>query len=60
MSINKEKEKSAEKKDDSEEKELEKYAVACKCVHGQRPKDVDMTKLADGTHRCPHCGRRHG
>ena len=57
MSTNKESEKSA-KRDDSEE--MTKYAVACKCAQGQRPKDEDMTKLADGTHRCPHCGRRHG
>jgi len=57
MNIDKEREKSA-RRDDSEE--MTKYAVACKCAQGQRPKNAEMTKLADGTHQCQHCGRRHG
>ncbi len=59
MSTEKPKIPSSEEKKDEEE-ELVKYAVSCRCAQGQRPKDEDMTKLADGTHRCPYCGRRHG
>ena len=58
MSTNKESEKSAEKQAESEE--MTKYAVACKCAQGQRPHQSELTKLADGTNQCPHCGRRHG
>ena len=57
MSTGKERKKSAQKDDDSEE--MTKYAVACKCAEGHRPHNAEMTKLADGTHQCPHCGRRH-
>lgn len=57
MSTGKEREKSA-RRDDSEE--MTKYAVACKCAEGKRPTEAELTKLADGTRQCPHCGRRHG
>ncbi len=46
-------------KTQNEEPEMEKYAVACNCATGIRPKEEEMTKLADGTFRCPHCGRWH-
>jgi len=43
----------------NDDEEMTKYAVNCKCAHGQRPKEEEMTKLADGTSKCPHCGRRY-
>ena len=42
-----------------DEEGLTKYAVECKCAHGQRPKDEEMTKLADDSLECPACGRRY-
>ncbi len=41
-----------------EEEGLLKYAVSCSCAHGQRPKDAEMVKLADG-YKCLACGRLH-
>ena len=58
--MNTENTKSYSSQDKSEEDEgITKYAVSCKCAHGERPKAEEMTKLADGTSKCPHCGRRH-
>ncbi len=43
---------------DGEEEEMEKYAVSCRCPEGKRPKNAEMTKLAEGF-KCPSCGRLH-
>lgn len=49
-----------DKKPDSQPEEgMTKYAVSCKCAHGERPKDEEMTKLAEGGFECPACGRKH-
>ena len=48
--------KQPESKDDED---MIKYAVGCKCAHGMRPKDEEMTKLADGDLECPDCGRKY-
>lgn len=49
--------KQPESKDDDEG--IVKYAVSCNCPHGERPKDEEMTKLADGDFECPACGRKY-
>jgi Zn finger protein HypA/HybF involved in hydrogenase expression len=38
---------------------MEKYGVACGCAQGA-PKMGEMTKLANGDLKCPHCGARFG
>ncbi len=48
-----------DKSPDSQDEEMTKYAVECKCAHGGRPKDDEMTKLAGGDYECPACGRKH-
>lgn len=57
MSTEEEKKQSSKKPEDEEE--FVKYAVACSCAQGRRPSDNEMTKLADNTFQCLHCGRRH-
>lgn len=57
MSTGEEKKKSSPKPE--EEEGMTKYAVACSCAQGRRPSDNELTKLADNTFQCPHCGRRH-
>lgn len=56
MSTEEEKKRSSQK---PEEEGLVKYGVSCSCAQGRRPNDNEMTKLADNTFQCPHCGRRH-
>ncbi len=47
-----------DRKPDSQDEEMTKYAVECQCARGIRPKAEEMTKVAGG-YECPACGRKH-
>jgi uncharacterized Zn-finger protein len=47
-------------KDAKEPEEFEKRGVSCKCsdlTGNKRPKEEELEKTADGSKRCPFCGR---
>ncbi len=49
---------SRETPNDSQDEEMTKYAVECKCADGKPPAKEAMEKRADG-YKCPSCGRLH-
>lgn len=49
---------SRETPNDSQDEEMTKYAVECKCADGKPPAKEAMEKRADGF-KCPSCGRLH-
>lgn len=46
------------KRNESQDEEMTKYAVECKCAEGKAPAKESMEKKADG-YKCPSCGRLH-